>query len=218
MRGLNVYQVIGSDVAQALCALSSCLAWIIHSKDTEGHHFEMWPGQEKAFCFGSVVKVNVPQVWTRPMHSWLSHFTEWMTKKIVSSLSQRTERERLRRSKLHKGKICQSKTRHLGPSETHPLPPQKRERIKMVLNCFCHWQVTKRSSVSSKSVFYMPGEYLIVQAIQHQKIFWSSMLPRLETCKWRKKNKKPGNDFTTKKEAHHDLFQKCTQSLAFICN
>lgn len=51
---------------------------------SEGHHFEMWPGQQITFCFGNVVKVNVSQVQTRVTYSWLSHFADWMTRRTES--------------------------------------------------------------------------------------------------------------------------------------
>lgn len=81
---------IGCEVAPGRRSLlSPHLAWIIHGESEKGHHFEMWPGQQITFCFGSAVKVNVSQVRTRVMHSWLSHFADWMTRQIVSSRSHK---------------------------------------------------------------------------------------------------------------------------------
>lgn len=69
------------------------LAWIIHGESEKGHHFEMWPGQQITFCFGSAVKVNVSQVRTRVMYSWLTHFADWMTRQIVSTRGVIRKRE-----------------------------------------------------------------------------------------------------------------------------
>lgn len=80
---------IGSEAAQPLLARLRPLTWIIHSVAKRGHHFEMWPGQQITFCFGSVVKVNVSQVQTRVMYSWLSHFADWMTRQTVSTQSRK---------------------------------------------------------------------------------------------------------------------------------
>lgn len=58
----------------------------------EGHHFEMWPGQQITFCFGSVVKVNVSQVRTRVMYSWLSQFC-WLNDQTNSLYLESKEKK-----------------------------------------------------------------------------------------------------------------------------
>lgn len=67
---------IGSEVGWPLLAFSPQSHMNYSQQGKEGHHFEMWPGQQITFCFSSVVKVNVPQVWPRVMYSWLSHFAD----------------------------------------------------------------------------------------------------------------------------------------------
>ncbi len=86
---------IGSEVAQPLLAFSPLSHMNYSQHGREGHHFEMWPGQQITFCFGSVVKVNVSQVWTRVMYSWLSHFADWMTRQIVSTWCQKKRKSKV---------------------------------------------------------------------------------------------------------------------------
>lgn len=60
-----------------------------HSK--EGHHFEMWPGQQITFCFSGVVKVNVSGVSPRVIYSGLGHFADWMTRPTISLWTQKEQ-------------------------------------------------------------------------------------------------------------------------------